>query len=64
METRIAELKKKLDLIERDQLKLDKIIQSQEDDGNYDDGLYSAMDELEEKKNSLLMELEALESLN
>ncbi len=59
---RAKEIKKRIDAINKEQRKLDKLIEKQEEDGIYSDQLYKSINELEEEKNNLSLELEALEN--
>ena len=59
---RVEEIKKRIDAINKEQRKLDKLIEKQEEDGIYSDKLYNSINELEEEKNNLSLELEALEN--
>lgn len=58
----IAQIKKRLNKIKSEQSKLDKMIAKQEEeDGNYDDSLYQALEKLEDERNNLRLQLESLE---
>lgn len=58
---RIEEIKIRLKEINKEQRNLDKKIEKQEEDGNYDDSLYDSLRSLEDERNNLSMELEAIE---
>lgn len=57
----ITQIKKRLNKIKSEQSKLDKLIVKQEEDGNYDDSLYQALEKLEDERNNLRLQLESLE---
>lgn len=57
----ITEIKKRLKEIRKEQTGIDKMIAKQEDDGNFDDKLYSRLNELEDERNNLQMQLDELE---
>lgn len=57
----ITQIKKRLSKIKSEQSKLDKMIAKQEEDGNYDDSLYQALEKLEDERNNLRLQLESLE---
>ena len=57
----ITQIKKRLSKIKSEQSKLDKMIDKQEEDGNYDDSLYQALEKLEDERNNLRLQLESLE---
>lgn len=59
---RISEIKKRLKEINKEQTNIDKIIEKQEEDGNYDDSLYETLRKLEDERNNLGLELEAIEN--
>lgn len=59
---RVKEIKKRIDAINKEQRRLDKLIEKQEEDGIYSDKLYNSINELEDEKNNLSLELEALEN--
>lgn len=63
-EARIKEIKKRLKAISVEQRNLDKQIQRQEEEEDYyyDESLYKKVDTLEDERNNLSMELEALEN--
>ncbi len=56
----VAEINKRIYEIRKEQTSIDKTIAKQEEDGNFDDSLYSRLDELEEEINNLEMQLEGL----
>lgn len=60
---RISEIKRRLKEINKEQTNIDKIIEKQEEDGNYDDSLYETLRKLEDERNNLGLELEALENV-
>ena len=60
---RISEIKRRLKEINKEQTNIDKIIEKQEEDGNYDDSLYETLRKLEDERNNLGLELEALENI-
>ena len=59
---RVKEIKKRIDAINKEQRRLDKLIEKQEEDGIYSDKLYNSINELKDEKNNLSLELEALEN--
>ena len=59
---RVKEIKKRIDAINKEQRRLDKLIEKQEEDGIYSDKLYNSINELEDEKNNLSLELESLEN--
>ena len=54
---RVKEIKKRIDAINKEQRRLDKLIEKQEEDGIYSDKLYNSINELEDEKNNLSLEL-------
>lgn len=58
---RITEIKKRLKEINKEQRNLDKMIEKQEEDGNFNSSLYDSLRELEEERNNLELELDVLE---
>ena len=60
---RISEIKRRLKEINKEQTNIDKMIEKQEEDGNYDDSLYETLRKLEDERNNLGLELEALENV-
>ena len=56
------ELKKELDNISKELVKLEALLDKMEEDGNYDGSIYDKIDELEEKRYKLELELEESES--
>ena len=60
---RISEIKRRLKEINKEQTNIDKIIEKQEEDGNYDDSLYETLRKSEDERNNLGLELEALENI-
>ena len=58
---RITEIKKRLKEINKEQRNLDKMIEKQEEDGNFNSSLYDSLRELEEERNNLELELDTLE---
>lgn len=60
MNNRIKEINDRLSDISKEQNKLDRLIEKQENDGNYNDALYQAMEKLEEERTDLRLELQEL----
>ena len=60
--SRAEEIRKRLKDINKEQRNLDKRIEKQEEDGNYDSSLYESIRALEEEYNNLDLELRAIES--
>jgi predicted nucleic acid-binding Zn-ribbon protein len=60
MNNRIKEINDRLSDISKEQNKLDRLIEKQEKDGNYNDALYQAMEKLEEERTDLRLELQEL----
>ena len=60
--SRAEEIRKRLKDINKEQRNLDKRIEKQEEDGNYDSSLYESVRALEEEYNNLDLELRAIES--
>ena len=60
--SRAEEIRKRLKEINKEQRNLDKKIEKQEEDGNYDSSLYESVRALEEEYNNLDLELRAIES--
>ena len=60
--SRAEEIRKRLKDINKEQRNLDKRIEKQEEDGNYDSSLYESVRVLEEEYNNLDLELRAIES--
>ena len=60
--SRAEEIKKRLKEISKEQRNLDKKIEKQEEDGNFDSSLYESVRALEEEYNNLDLELRSIES--
>ena len=60
--SRAEEIRKRLKDINKEQRNLDKRIEKQEEDGNYDSSLYESVRALEEEYNNLDLELRSIES--
>ena len=60
--SRAEEIRKRLKDINKEQRNLDKKIEKQEADGNYDSSLYESLRSLEDEYNNLDLELRAIES--
>lgn len=60
--SRAEEIRKRLKDINKEQRNLDKRIEKQEEDGNFDSSLYESVRALEEEYNNLDLELRAIES--
>ena len=60
--SRAEEIRKRLKDINKEQRNLDKRIEKQEEDGNFDSSLYESVRSLEEEYNNLDLELRAIES--
>lgn len=60
MNNRIKEINDRLSDISKEQNRLDRLIEKQENDGNYNDALYQAMEKLEEERTDLRLELQEL----
>ena len=60
--SRAEEIRKRLKDINKEQRNLDKKIEKQEEDGNFDSSLYESVRALEEEYNNLDLELRAIES--
>ena len=60
--SRAEEIRKRLKEINKEQRNLDKKIEKQEEDGNFDSSLYESVRALEEEYNNLDLELRAIES--
>ena len=60
--SRAEEIRKRLKEISKEQRNLDKKIEKQEEDGNFDSSLYESVRALEEEYNNLDLELRAIES--
>ena len=60
--SRAEEIRKRLKDINKEQRNLDKRIEKQEEDGNFDSSLYESARALEEEYNNLDLELRAIES--
>ena len=58
---RISEIKRRLKEINKEQTNIDKIIEKQEEDGNFDSSLYESLRALEDERNNLDLELRAIE---
>ena len=59
---RVKEIKKRIDAINKEQRRLDKLIEKQKKDGMYSDKIYNSINGLEDEKNNLSLELESLEN--
>ena len=59
--SRAEEIKKRLKDINKEQRNLDKKIEKQEEDGNFDSSLYDTLRSLEDERNNLDLELRAIE---
>ena len=60
--SRAEEIRKRLKDINKEQRNLDKRIEKQEEDGNFDSSLYESVRALEEEYNKLDLELRSIES--
>lgn len=60
--SRAEEIRKRLKDINKEQRNLDKKIEKQEEDGNFDSSLYESVRALEEEYNNLDLELRSIES--
>ena len=60
--SRAEEIRKRLKEINKEQRNLDKKIEKQEEDGNFDSSLYESVRALEEEYNNLDLELRSIES--
>ena len=60
--SRVEEIRKRLKDINKEQRNLDKKIEKQEEDGNFDSSLYESVRALEEEYNNLDLELRSIES--
>ena len=60
--SRAEEIRKRLKDINKEQRNLDKRIEKQEEDGNFDSSLYESVSALEDEYNNLDLELRAIES--
>ena len=60
--SRAEEIRKRLKDINKEQRNLDKRIEKQEEDGNFDSSLYESARALEEEYNNLDLELRAIEN--
>lgn len=59
--SRTEEIRKRLKDINKEQRNLDKKIEKQEEDGNFDNSLYDSLRALEDERNNLDLELRAIE---
>lgn len=59
---RADEIRKRLKEIRMEQRRIDNLIAKQEEDGNYNDGFYREIEKLEDERNNLELELEAIEN--
>lgn len=59
--SRAEEIRKRLKDINKEQRNLDKKIEKQEEDGNYNSSLYDSIRALEDERNNLEFELSAIE---
>ena len=59
--SRAEEIRKRLKDINKEQRNLDKKIEKQEEDGNFDSSLYESLRALEDERNHLDLELRAIE---
>ena len=59
--SRAEEIRKRLKDINKEQRNLDKKIEKQEEDGNFDSSLYDTLRSLEDERNNLDLELRAIE---
>ena len=59
--SRAEEIRKRLKDINKEQRNLDKKIEKQEEDGNFDSSLYDYLIALEDERNNLDLELRAIE---
>ena len=59
--SRAEEIRKRLKDINKEQRNLDKKIEKQEEDGNFDSSLYDALRDLEDERNNLDLELRSIE---
>ena len=59
--SRAEEIRKRLKEINKEQRNLDKRIEKQEEDGNYNSSLYDSIRALEDERNNLELELSAIE---
>ena len=59
--SRAEEIRKRLKDINKEQSNLDKKIEKQEEDGNFDSSLYDSLRALEDERNNLDLELRAIE---
>lgn len=64
MESELKELKSKLSEIKKQQDKIDKMISKNEEDDYYDGSLYEELEKLEDERNDLMMQIEAIEYNN
>ena len=60
--SRAEEIRNRLKEISKEQRNLDKKIEKQEEDGNFDSSLYESVRALEEEYNNLDLELRSIES--
>ena len=60
--SRAEEIRKRLKDINKEQRNLDKRIEKQEEDGNFDSSLYESVRALEEEYNNLDLDLRSIES--
>ena len=60
--SRAEEIRKRLKDINKEQRNLDKRIEKQEEDGNFDSSLYESVRALEDEYNNLDLALRAIES--
>ena len=59
--SRAEEIRKRLKDINKEQRNLDKKIEKQEQDGNFNSSLYDSLRALEDERNNLELELSAIE---
>ena len=59
--SRAEEIRKRLKEINKEQRNLDKKIEKQEEDGNFDNSLYDSIRALEDERNNLELELSDIE---
>ena len=59
--SRAEEIRKRLKDINKEQRNLDKRIEKQEEDGNFNSSLYDSLRALEDERNNLELELSAIE---
>ena len=60
--SRAEEIRKRLKDINKEQRNLDKKIEKQEEDGNFESSLYDSLRALEDERNNLDLELRTIEN--